>query len=281
MKYAAIALLMAFGAEAAELPLPLQTLPEPPPAAETPKLEFAPDPDLRNPAWTYQECLQLSRKQPDKALEMAGKWVGLGGGEPAKHCQALALVGLDEWGEGATRLEELAAVSKQPNNVRVNMLAQAAQAWMLQGELSRAYAAQTTALIMIAQGSPQHLQLLLDRATTLVEADQLDDALADINTALRMEPNNPQVIAFRASAYRLKGDLDAAMKESERAVAAAPGNVTALLERGNMYRIEKRVDDARRDWLRILELEPDSAEADAARANIARIDVDTRADVKD
>lgn len=281
MKYALIAILFAAGAQAADLPLPLQISPDPPPATETPKLEFAPDPDLSNPAWTYQECLQISRKQPDKAFEMAGKWIGLGGAEPARHCQALALVGMDEWGEGATRLEELASTSKQAANVRANMLGQAAAAWVLQGELSRAYAAQTTAIIMIPQGTPQHLQLLLDRATTLVEADHIDDALLDINTALRMEPNNPQVIAFRASAYRLKGDLDAAMKESERAVAAAPGNVTALLERGNMYRINKRVDDARRDWLRILELEPDSPEADAARANIARIDVDTRADVKD
>lgn len=274
-----IAVLASPCVQAAELPL--VTSPDPAPPAASPKLEFAPDPDLSNPAWTYQECLQLSRKQPDKALEMAGKWLGLGGGEAAKHCQALALVGLDEWGEGATRLEELASKSQQAASVRANMLAQAGQAWMLQGELSRAYAAQTTAIIMIPQGTPQHLQLLLDRATTLVEADQVEDALADINTALRMEPNNPQVIAFRASAYRLKGDLEAAMKEAERAVAAAPGNVTALLERGNMYRIEKRVDEARKDWLRILELEPDSAEADAARANIARIDVDTRADVKD
>jgi tetratricopeptide (TPR) repeat protein len=241
----------------------------------------APDPDLAHPNWTYQTCLQLSRKQPDKAVELAGKWLTLGGGEAARHCQALALVGLQEWGEGATRLEELASESQQSSAVRANMLAQAGHAWVLQGEMSRAYAAQTTALKIIRQGSPQHVEILLDRASTLAQVGEYDDALTDINAALQVEPKNAQAMAFRASAHRLKGDFDEAMADAEQAVALGPQNVTALLERGNIYRMEKRLDDARQDWLRILELDPDSAEGDAARANIARIDVDTRATVKD
>jgi len=251
-------------------------------AAETlPADQPSPDPDLANPGWTYQTCLQLSRKQPNKAIELAGKWITLGGGEAARHCQALALVGLQEWGEGATRLEELAVESRQGPAVRANMLAQAGHAWVLQGEMSRAYAAQTTALKIIPQGSRQHVELLLDRAGTLAEAGEYDDALADINAALRVEPNNSQAMAFRASAHRLKGDLDEAKADAEHAVTLGPENVAALLERGNIYRMDKRLEDARKDWLRILELEPDSAEGDAARANIARIDVDTRATVKD
>jgi tetratricopeptide (TPR) repeat protein len=243
--------------------------------------EPSPDPDLNNPAYTYQVCLQLSRKQPDKAIEMAGKWIGLGGGEAAKHCQALALVGLKEWGEGALRLEELARESKQGSSVRANMLAQAGHAWVLQGELSRAYAAQTTAIQIIPQGTPQHVELLLDRAGTLAEAGEYDDALKDVTAALKIQPNNPQIMAFRASANRLRGNLEEAMADAERAVALGPQNVAALLERGNMYRMERRLDDARKDWLRILEIDPDSAEGDAARANIERIDVDFRARVKD
>jgi len=243
--------------------------------------ERSPDPDLSNPAYTYQTCLQLSRKQPDKAIEMAGKWVGLGGGEAAKHCQALALVGLQEWGEGAIRLEELAAASKQGSSVRANMLAQAGHAWQLQGELSRAYAAQTTAIQIIPQGTPQHVELLLDRAGTLAEAGEYDDALKDVNAALKIQPNNPQIMAFRASANRLRGKHEEALADAEQAVAMGPQNVAALLERGNMYRIERRLDDARKDWLRILEIDPDSAEGDAARANIERIDVDFRATVRD
>ena len=114
-----------------------------------PGTQLAPDPDLDRPNRTYQACLQLARKQPDKALELAGKWIALGGTEAAHHCQALALIGLKDYGEGATRLEELVQHSIQPALVRANMLAQAAQAWLLQDEPSRAYADQTAALKLV------------------------------------------------------------------------------------------------------------------------------------
>lgn len=246
--------------------------PSTPPA--DPPLQFAPYPDLKNPAYTYRICLDLTRTQPDKAIELAGKWLGLSGGEPARHCQALALVALKEWGEGATRLEEIAAESRQAPGVRANMLAQAGQAWILAGELPRAYAAQTTALQIIPAGTRQQAEILLDRASTLVEVAELDDAIADINAALAVAPNNAEAMAFRASAHRLKGDIDAALSDAQEALGFNSQNVAALLERGNIYRIQRRVDEARRDWLKILDLEPVSAEADAARENIARVDVD-------
>jgi len=232
--------------------------------------------DLQHPGWTYQTCLELSRKQPERAVELAGQWVGLGGGEAAKHCQALALVGVGEYGEGATRLEALAQVSRQPPGVRANMLAQAGQAWVMQDDLSRAYAAQTAALKMIPQGTKQHVEILIDRAGTLAEAGKFDEVIVDIDVALKIDEFNAQAWAYRASALRAKGELDDALKDAEHAVSVGSDNVSALLERGNLYRIKKRVPEARKDWLRILELEPDSAAADAARTNIERLDVDAR-----
>ncbi len=242
---------------------------DPPPASQ-------PELDLQHPGWTYQTCLELSRKNPEKAVELAGQWIGLGGGEAAKHCQALALVGVGEYGEGATRLEALVEVSRQPAGVRANMLAQAGQAWMMQDDLTRAYAAQTAALKMIPQGTKQHVEILIDRAGTLAEAGKFDEVIADIDVALKIDEFNAQAWAYRASALRAKGETDDALKDAEHAVSVGSDNVSALLERGNLYRIKKRVPEARKDWLRILELEPASAAADAARTNIERLDVDTR-----
>lgn len=245
-----------------------------------PPVVLAPTPDLQNPAFTYRICLDLTRNQPDKAIELAGKWLTLSGGEPARHCQALALVALKEWGEGATRLEEIASESRQTPGVRANMLAQAGQAWMLAGELSRAYAAQTTALKIIPQGTRQQAEILLDRAGTLVEGGEVDDAIADINAAMAVIPNNVEAMAFRASAHRLKGEIDLALEDAEAALGMNSQNAAALLERGNIFRIQRRVEDARRDWLKILDLAPETAEADAARENIARVDVDLGKAVK-
>ena len=244
-------------------------------SALPPSVQRAPDPDLKNPGRTVMMCLKLAKEQPDKGIELAGKWIGLGGGEPAKLCQAFSLIGLKEYGEGASRLETIAEESHQDGAARAAMLAQAGQAWQLQGEPTRAYAAQTAALKIVPQGTSQHVELLIDRAATLADAAKYKDAIGDLNAALEVEPNNAAALAFRASAYRLQGDDDEALADAERAVAADPANVDALLERGNLYRIKKRIPQARQDWLRILELSPESAAADAARANIARIDVDT------
>ena len=252
--------------------LPSRAADQPPPSTQ-----LSPDPDLANPAMTYQVCLNLSREQPDKAIALAGKWLGLGGGEGARHCQALALVGLKDYGEGATRLEELARQSRQEPVVRANMLAQAGQAWFLQGEPSRAYAAQSAALKIVPQGSPQHAEILIDRAATLADAGKYDDVLKDVDAALKIIPRSADALAYRASANRMKGDIDAALTDAERAVASDDTNPGALLERGNLYRMKKRLADARKDWLRILELQPESPAADAARTNIERIDVDAGA----
>ena len=63
-----------------------------------------PAPDTLDPAKTYALCLDSARAYPEQGVEFAGKWVGLGGGEPAKHCQAVAFMGLREYGEAADAL---------------------------------------------------------------------------------------------------------------------------------------------------------------------------------
>ena len=245
--------------------------------APPPTLQLAPDPDLSDPGRTSRQCLALARRQPDKAIELAGKWIGLGGGESAKYCQALSLVGLKEYGEGARRLEDLARTSKQDMAARAGMLAQAGQAWMLQGEPGRAYAAQSTALRTAPQGTKQHFEILLDRAGTLAEAGKYSEALVDVNAALVIDPRSADALAFRASAYRYQGEIDKALDDAQRALSLDPKNLAALLERGNLHRLKKRLADARQDWLRILDLDPDSPAADSARLNIEHLDVDAGA----
>jgi hypothetical protein len=43
----------------------------------------------------YQQCLLLTKTDPDAAFDMALAWQDLGGGDAAGHCVAAALVGLD------------------------------------------------------------------------------------------------------------------------------------------------------------------------------------------
>src|SRR5437868_443715 len=85
-------------------------------------VQLAPDPDPSDPQKTYVVCLELAAARPEAGIEMAGKWRGLGGGEPADHCAAVALIGLKDYFEAAKRLEDLATSSKQSAGLRAGML---------------------------------------------------------------------------------------------------------------------------------------------------------------
>lgn len=247
--------------------------------AATSPLQASPTPNTENPSHTYEVCLMTAKNEPEKGFEMAGKWLALGGGPPARHCEAIALVGMKEYTTAATRLEELAALNEE-ESVRAGVLSQAGQAWLLQGDLARALDVQTKALDAMPVRNRQHANILVDRAATYADAGKYSDAVLDLDASLAIEPKNPDALAFRASARRHLNDVEVALVDAEQSVALDPHNIIGLLERGIIYKLKKRNDDARQDWLRIIQLAPDSEAGKAARTNIERMDVVVEAETK-
>ncbi|EKV26857.1 TPR repeat protein [Caenispirillum salinarum AK4] len=241
------------------LTLPLLALAALPAAAQ----DAAPD-----PAAKYAQCMELAETRPDRAWELAGQWAGLAGGEPARHCQAVALIGLGEYAEAATRLEKLAEVSRAAEALRAGMLAQAAQAWLMADNAERAYAVQSTALELLP-GDPA---LLTDRALTLVEAGDVRGAIDDLTRVLDARPRDAGALALRASAFRMAGDPVPARADLDRALSIDPAHPAALLEKGILARQSGDVATARAAWLALLDAAPDSPEADTARAHLQVMD---------
>lgn len=248
-------------------------------AASKPVEAVSPTPDLENPSHTYEICLMTAKNEPEKGFEMAGKWLALGGSSPAKHCEAIALIGMKEYSEAATRLEALAKLNEE-ETVRAGVLSQAGQAWLLQGDLTRALDAQTQALDAMPVKNRQHANILVDRAATYADAGKYAEAVLDLDASLAIEPQNPDALAFRASARRHLNDVDVALVDAEQSIALDPHNIIGLLERGIIYKLKKRNDDARQDWLRIIQIAPDSEAGKAARSNIERMDVLLEAEAK-
>src|SRR5262245_24695367 len=56
----------------------------------------------------YRRCLADSSANPAAALSDAESWAKSGGGVPAEHCAALALVNLQRYAEAAARLDGIA-----------------------------------------------------------------------------------------------------------------------------------------------------------------------------
>lgn len=222
-----------------------------------------------DPAQHYAACIDLAKRDPTNGWEASLAWAGEGGGEPARHCGAVALIGLKQYREAANRLEDLARQSQDEPSLRAGMLAQAAQAWILEGDPSRAYADQTTAL----QLTPGATDLLIDRAESLALAKNWRDALSDLDQAIANSPNRADALTYRATVKRALGDIKGATDDATRAVSLDPNSPGAWLEFGDAARLDGDSAGARQAWMTVLRLAPKSPEGDEARLNLEKLDV--------
>lgn len=221
-------------------------------------------------AGTYENCTRLAHTNPDAALEAALSWQDLGGGDPARHCAAVSLFHLGQFGQAAKRFEALAgSLGEAPAAERAAMLAQAGAAWFRAGDFERANAAQTAALAL----APGDTELLIDRAMTLAAAQNYWEAIDDLNAAIDADPKRVEALILRASAYRFVDALPLAHDDAERAHRLSPDRPEVLLEYGILQRLAGDRDGARKSWLRLLRLHDGTPAADAARRNLELLDV--------
>lgn len=230
-----------------------EALPLPP---EVPRLAEGPD---------YERCLAMIRTDAEGARGYAEAWEQAGGGEGARHCGALALLGLGEPERAAERLEQLARASRGSALTRASVFAQAGQAWMMAGQGSRAFATTTMGLTL----APNDAELLLDRAVALGTLGRYAESLEDVNRVLALDAERAEAWVFRAAANRHLEKVDQAAEDVARALALAPENAEALLERGIIRQLKGDTAGAKQDWERAVSLAPDTATADLALQNLA------------
>ncbi len=223
-----------------------------------------------NPAEEYEACIKLTKREPELAFESALSWRDQGGGFPARHCAALALVGMKKYHIAAPRLEKLAdEMLKAGSDFVIPVLSQAANAWLLAEDYSRANAVASAALEL----EPGNIELLIDRSRILAKAENYKEAFDDLDLVLRLDPSRPDALAFRAAALRQLGNNIRAMEDAELALSLQPDLIDALIERGILHRLAGNAEAARKDWLKVLDLSPHSPAGETARRNIEKLDV--------
>lgn len=226
---------------------------------------------IESPA-EYRTCLNLAKQKPEQGWEEALAWQSLGGGEAARHCAAVALIGLGKYAEAASRLETLANESVREDMVRAEMLAQAAQAWVMAGNVTRADSVQRGALKL----APGHPDILIDHAVLLAQVHHYREAVDVLSALLRAQPNRVEALTLRASAFRYLDNRPGAEDDIAQALKLDPDFPDALLERGILKRLKGDDAGAREDWLRAIQLAPDSDAAETARKNLEKLDVKVR-----
>ncbi len=224
----------------------------------------------RNEQDEYEACIKLTKKDPEIAFESALSWRDQGGGFPARHCAALALVGMKKYHLAAPRLEKLAQEMREAgSHLVLAVLSQAANTWLLAEDYPRAYGVVTAALEL----NPNDVDLLVDRSRILAAAENYQDAFNDLDLALRISPTRIDALVFRAVAWRHLGNNERAFEDVDLALSLLPDDVDGLVERGILHRLLNRPDEARKDWLKVLELTPNSPAGETARRNLEKMDV--------
>ncbi|MEH6545153.1 MAG: tetratricopeptide repeat protein [Sneathiella sp.] len=220
----------------------------------------------------YKSCLTLTTREPEMAFESALAWRDKGGGFPARHCAALALMEMKKYHIAAPHLEELAEDLRESGSpLVVAVLGQAANAWLLAENLQRAQAVASAGL----EFEPDNIELRIDRARVFAQTNNFKAAFDDLDYALKLDPTRTDALVFRGAAWRQLGNNERALEDIELALSLTPDLLAGLVERGILFRLSGKDNLARADWLKVLNLSPYSIAAETARLNLEKLDVNT------
>lgn len=233
-------------------------------------------------AGQYLHCLKQIEVNPDDAYDMAIAWRDIGGGMPAQHCAAMALVALKLYPEAAVRFEMLA---REPGSadasLRAEILAQAGNAWTLAKRPHKAVDAFNEALNVLEQDTDETREteaaIRLDRARLLVLGEEVEAARPDVEAVLSFDgipdKTRAEALALRSDLWREAGQIDKAIADATQAITLSPEAGPAYLARGRALALQGDRDGARHDFLVILQgsSRPDLAEA--ARTALQQLDI--------
>lgn len=176
-------------------------------------------------------CIEMVQENPQAAYEDSILWLGSGNRPRARYCNAIALLELEYYEEGAARLEALAnAPDALELQDRALYMAQAGNAW-----LTASYPdAAVTALSEAIKIDPRNADYLKDRASAYLTLERRIEAVDDLTKSLALQPNDPEALALRARAHLAMNDLRNAEIDMKAALAQDSRNIDLLVLRGDI-----------------------------------------------
>jgi tetratricopeptide (TPR) repeat protein len=181
----------------------------------------------------YQTCAASIEAAPEAAYESAMAWASESYAPQAMRCAGLALIELGRTAEGADRLYAVGATSAGgPPAVRISVLTQAANAYLLARAPDQAKRAMDRAIGLAAADDPAFPDLLIDRARAFAMLGNWRQAEEDLSAALDRRGDDALSLRLRATARMRQNAFDLALKDAETAVALEPKDVDNLLVRG-------------------------------------------------
>ncbi|MGR3716864.1 MAG: tetratricopeptide repeat protein [Thermohalobaculum sp.] len=222
-------------------------------------------------AGPYDDCVALVATDPARAEVEAQRWAQAGGGSPARHCRALALLALGAGHRAAELMVAIAADDRTlPDQVRSEMLIEAGEIYLGLGELDLGRSVASRALLL-ARAPRAALTL---SARLKAERGDWRGAVNDLDGALAQGEPDAGLLVLRASARLHLGERAAARGDLLQATGIAPELAPVWLERGVLEALSGDRTAARAAWLRAIELDRDGVVGAAARLRLQKMEAD-------
>lgn len=231
-------------------------------AQTTPGAPYDPSLDRKR----YDGCVRAIPTDAAKAEQFALEWQGMGGGLPARHCQALAQLHREQFAAATSTLVKAAqAAEAEKSPLAADFWGQAGNAAMLAGDSKGAIAYFTTAITQAGEFAPQRTaNLLIDRARAETELNDLAAARADIDKALTLKRDDPFAWMLSAALARRENDMARASQEISRASTLAPSDPDIMFEQGNIAAANGDAETARKVWDMVIKAAPGTPAATMA-----------------
>jgi tetratricopeptide (TPR) repeat protein len=176
-------------------------------------------------------CIERTVTNPTEAYEDSLAWLSSGNRPKARYCNAIALLALEEFEEGAARLEALATA---PDAISISdralYMTQAGNAWLTAGYPDAAI----TSLSEAIKISPRDPSTRKDRAAAYLMVERWFEAVDDLNMSLELVPTDGEALSLRARAHLATENLPAAKADMEEALVYDPTNLDILVLRGEI-----------------------------------------------
>lgn len=220
------------------------------------------------PAIAYDLCLDQAEHFAERAIALAQGWELEGGGNAARHCQAVAHSNLGNHRPAAILLDTLAGdLATVGDPLAGELFGEAGRAWLLAGQPQMAGEALDSAITALGASRP----LLTLRAYAHAGLQEYWQAIETLTQALALGDATVELLLLRAAAYRHLEVYELALDDLGRGMAMAPDDPELLLERGNIHALSGDTGAAIADWSRVVEVAPETGLAQTAERNIARV----------
>jgi tetratricopeptide (TPR) repeat protein len=220
----------------------------------------------------FAACVKLVDSKPEEAIITANEWRLRGGAVLARQCLGLAYAAQGRWTPAATAFEQAASEAQAAADGRSGPLwVQAGNAALAGGDAAKARSHFTSALVAGQIKGIDAGELHLDLARADFALGDKAGARKDLDTALRLVPQDPLAWLLSATLARRSGDLDRAGADIAEAAKRSPDDASVALEAGNIAVLAGANTAARTAWSAAVKLAPQSDAGKAAAASLKQL----------